>query len=196
MKRMIWNVSILLVTAVAVDAQSPQTSRRAGARAEVEEIYVGRSVSESRIAPTEFCDPARTGLANPAAEGRYSVRSISINASDGRVLDPNIKRIGSGHGCYGPTVNGIRKVYAELMIGSKTFMATGECRQKSDFPERGINEFHCSADLSTPDDQYVGGLMTTSSISSLKDVGLETDPLGYTQSSIAIFRIWKKRSQR
>lgn len=184
------------MTGVVIDAQSPQTPQRAASQAQVEEIYVGHSVAESRIAPTEFCAPAKTGLAETAVEGRYSIRSISINASDGRLLDTNVKPIGSGHGCYGPTASGIRKVYAELTIGPKTFKATGECRQKSDFPERGINEFHCSADLSSPDDQYVGGLMTLSSISSLKDLGLETDPPGYTQSSIATIRLWKKRAQR
>jgi hypothetical protein len=196
MKRMLWHLGILLVTGVVVDAQSHQKPQRAASQTQVEEIYVGRSVSESRTAPTEFCAPAKTGLADPVAEGRFSFRSISINASDGRVLDTNVKTIGSGHGCFGPTVSGVRKVYAELMIGSKTFIANGECRQKSDFPEPGINEFQCSADLSAPDDQYVGGLLTTSSISSLRDVGLETDPPGYTQSSIATIRVWKKRAQR
>jgi hypothetical protein len=83
---------------------------------QVEEIYVGRSVSESRTAPTEFCAPAKTGLIDPMVEGRYSFRSISINPSDGRVLDANVKPIGSRHGCFGPTIAGIRKIYAELMI--------------------------------------------------------------------------------
>jgi hypothetical protein len=196
MKRMLWRLGILIVAVVAVEAQSPQTPRRGSSETRVEEIYIARSVNESRTAPTEFCAPARTGIADPVAEGRYSFRSISINASDGRVLDTNIRPIGSGHGCFGPTAGGIRKIYGELIIGSKTFKGTGECRQKSDFPERGINEFHCSADLSSPDDQYVGGLLTTSSISSLKDAGLETDPPGYTQSSIATIRFWKKRSPR
>ena len=196
MKRMLWRLGILIVAVVAVEAQSPQTPRRGSSETQVEEIYIARSVNESRIAPTEFCAPAKTGIVDPVAEGRYSFRSISINASDGRVLDTNIRPIGSGHGCFGPTAGGIRKIYGELIIGSKTFKGTGECRQKSDFPERGINEFHCSADLSSPDDQYVGGLLTTSSISSLKDAGLETDPPGYTQSSIATIRVWKKRSPR
>ena len=189
-------VSLLLMTAVVVDAQSPQTPRRSASQTQVEEIYVVRSVNESRIAPTEFCAPAKTGIVDAVAEGRYSLRSISINASDGRLLNANVQTIGSGHGCFGPTANGIRKIYGELMIGSEKFIGTGECRQKSDFPERGINEFHCSVDLSAPDDRYVGGLLTTSSITSLKEMGLETDPPGYTQSSIATIRVWKKRSPR
>jgi hypothetical protein len=108
MKRMLWHLGILLVTGVVVDAQSHQKPQRAASQTQVEEIYVGRSVSESRTAPTEFCAPAKTGLADPVAEGRFSLRSISINASDGRVLDTNVKTIGSGHGCFGPTVSGVR----------------------------------------------------------------------------------------
>jgi hypothetical protein len=193
MKRTLRHASILLVTGIVVDAHSHQTSQQRASQVQVEEIYVVRSVSESRTARTEFCAPAKTGLADPIAESRYSFRSISVDASDGRVLDTNVKPVGSGHGCVGTTASGIRKLYAEVVIGSRTFIATGDCRQKSDFPERGINEFHCSGDLSAPDDQYVGGLMITSSISSRKDVGLETDPPGYTQSSIATIRVWKKR---
>ena len=62
MKRMPWHVPILLVTGVVVDAQSHQTPQRAASKTQVEEIYVVRSVNESRIAPTEFCAPARTGI--------------------------------------------------------------------------------------------------------------------------------------
>jgi hypothetical protein len=36
-------------------------------------------------------------------------------------------------------------------------VGTGACHQKSDFSERGINEFRCSVDLSAPDDQYIEG---------------------------------------
>ena len=56
---MIWVVGLLLLIAT-VEAQSPQASRRVASQAE--EIYVVRSVNESRIAPTEFCAPARTGI--------------------------------------------------------------------------------------------------------------------------------------
>lgn len=198
MKRMTWRVGILLLTLIAVDGQSPQTPQRAASQTQVEEIYVVRSVPESQTAPTEFCAPAKTGFGDATFEARFSFRPVSINASDG-LLDPNINTIGSFHGCFGRTANPtIFKAFAELRIGSsKTFRGTGECRQvKSDFPEQGINVAHCFLDLSAPDYQYVGGLLTTNSITSLNEVGLETDPPGYTQSSIATIRVWKKRVQR
>jgi len=194
----VWGMGLVLVTAVMVEAQSPQAPRRVASQTQMEEIYFARSVIESQIAPTQFCAPAKTGFGDAIAENRFSLRSISINTSDGRLLATNVNTIGSGRGCFGRTANPmIINAYLEFLIGSKAFTGIGECRfVKSDFPERGINEGHCFLDMSAPDDQYVGGLATTNSITSLKDVGLDTDPPGYTQASIVTLRVWKKRSQR
>ena len=190
---MICVVGLLLLPA-PVDAQSRQATRPAASQ--VEEIYFARSVIESQIAPTEFCASAKTGFGDAIAENRFSLRSISINTSDGRLLATNVNTIGSGRGCFGRTANPmIITAYLEFLLGSKAFTGIGECRfVKSDFPERGINSGHCFLDVSAPDDQYVGGLATTNSITSLKDVGLDTDPPGYTQASIVTLRVWKKRS--
>ena len=192
---MIWVVGLLLLIAT-VEAQSPQASRRVASQAE--EIYIARSVAESQNAPTGFCAPDKTGFGDAMAEYRFSFRSVSTNTSDGRLLNANVKPIGSFHGCFGRTANPmVFNGFAEVHIGLKTFIGRGECRYvKSDFPERGINAGHCFLDLSAPDDQYVGGLLTTNSITSRKTVGLDTDPPGYTQTSIATIRIWKKRSPR
>jgi hypothetical protein len=194
----ILGVGLLLVTEEALDAQSPQKTR-AASDTQVEEIYIARSVPESQVAPTEFCAPSKTGFGEASLEGRYSFRSVSMTASDGRLINTNLNTIGSFHGCFRPTADPtINEVFAELRIGSsKLLLGKGECRYvKSDFPEPGINAAHCFLDLSAPDDQYMGGLLTTNSITSLKVVGLDTDPPGYTQASIATIRVWKKRLQR
>ena len=191
------STGLLFLIALTADAQSPKPPPR-GDGPQVEEIYIARSVPESQNAPTQFCAPATTGFRNVTSERRYSFQSLSVNTSDGRLLNPNIKTIGSFRGCFGPTANPmIFKVFAEVRIGSMTVTGKGECGYgKSDFPERGLKEAHCFLDLSAADDQYVGGLLTTNSITSLEHVGLETDPPGYTQASIATIRVWKKRSQR
>jgi hypothetical protein len=174
----------------------PQATRRVASQ--VEEIYIVRSVAESQNTPTEFCSPAKTGLSDAMAEYRFSFRSVSANTSEGRLLNTNVKTIGSFHGCFAPTANPIVfNGFAEVRIGSKTFIGRGECRKiKADLPERGMNAAHCFLDLSPPDDQYMGGLLTTNSITSRKAVGLDTDPPRYTQASIATIRVWKKRSVR
>jgi len=65
---------------------------------------------------------------------------------------------------------------------------------KLDFPEQGLNSFRCWLDLSDLPAEYVGGLLTTSTVNSAhKMIGTETIPEGYTQASIATVRLWKKR---
>ena len=115
------------------------------------------------------------------------------------MVDANIKTIGSGHGCFGRTAADptIGNFYLDLHLGNTELRGIGDCRQaKSDFPERGLSAWRCFLYLSDPLGGYIGGLLTTNTITSLKDVGLETDPLGYTQSSIATIRLWKKRPER
>lgn len=118
MKRMTWHVSILLVTGVAVEARSPQTQRRTAPQTQLEEIYAVRSVPESQTVPPESCAPTKTGIADAIGEVRYSLRSISTNTSDGRVLNANT--IGTKHFCVGRTESPtILKAYAELRIAGK-----------------------------------------------------------------------------
>jgi len=112
-------------------------------------------------------------------------------AADSRALDSDVKTIGNGHGCFGPTADpAIRRAYLELRIGSKTCKGTGECHYvKLDFPERGIKAGHCFLDPAAPDDQYTGGLFTTNWITSLRSAGPDTEPPGYT------IRVWGRRSE-
>jgi len=124
----------------------------------------------------------------------------AARAADGptRATDANIKPIGSGHGCFGRTADpAIINFYLDLHLGNTALRGIGDCRQaKSDFPERGLIAWRCFLNLSDPLGRYVGGQLTTNTIKSLKDVGLETDPPGYTQASIATIRLWKKRAER
>ena len=112
------------------------------------------------------------------------------------MVDTNVKIVGSIHACLGPTPNApILHFYGDILLGGTAFRGIGECHQvKTDFPERGLNVFNCFLDLSGLPDQYGGGLLTTNSMTSLKNLGMETDPRGYTQSSIATIRLWRKRT--
>lgn len=183
----IWALGALLGTQSLAQAQNTQKDRPAA-----EEIYVVRSVRESRIAPTDFCAQAKTGF-NSTFEDHYTLRSTATRSSDGRMVDTNVKTIGTVHGCIGPTADpAILNVYLDVVLGRTAFSGTGDCRQtKSDFPERGLSEFHCFLNLSDPLGHYVGGLLTSSSMTSLKSLGAETDPPGYTQTSIATIPLWR-----
>jgi hypothetical protein len=155
-------------------------------------------VRESRVAPTEYCSRTKTGFISDFFEDQYTFRSTATSAYDGRLVDANIKTIGSGHGCIGRTADpSILNFYLDLQLGHTALKGIGECHlAKSDFPERGLIALSCFLTLSDPLGRYVGGQLTANSITSLKAVGLETDPSGYTQPSIATIRLWKKRAER
>jgi hypothetical protein len=94
---MLWALGALLGTQLLAYAQNTQKVGRTAQPTQVEEIYIARSVRESRIAPTEFCAQAKTGF-NSAFEEHYTFRSTATRTSDGRMVDTNVKRIGTGHG--------------------------------------------------------------------------------------------------
>jgi hypothetical protein len=185
----VWSLAVLVGTPALAHAQNT--------RPDVEEIYIARSVRESRVMPTEFCAQAKTGFIS-ILEDQYTFRSTTTRAADGRMTSTNVKTIGRGRGCLGRTANpAVLNFYLELVLGQTTFKWIGECPQTmSDFPEKGLAFFHCVLRLSDPRGPYVGGQLTTNTMTSLKDLGLQTDPPGYTQSSIATIRLWKKRVDR
>jgi hypothetical protein len=195
-------IAMLLVVGLAVPAlmlaQGKDTQKTALAQKSmaVEEIYIARSIRDSRIPPTEACTQAKTGFGNFRAEDQYRFQSTAIRTSDGRLTDANVKTIATGHACFGKNANpAIINFYLELLLGPTTLRGIGECHKlKADFPEPGMSVFNCVLDLSDPSRQYIGGVLTTNTVNTRKTVGLETDPPGYTQPSIATSRLWKKRA--
>jgi hypothetical protein len=194
-------IPVLLVLAPAVSVMMAQgknaqktvlTQKSIG----VEEIYIARSIRDSRTPVTEACTQAKTGFGDFIYEDQYRFQSTAIRASDGRLVDTNVKTIATGRGCFGKTANpAINNFYLDLLLGGTTLKGIGEChRLKKDFPERGMAVINCVLELSDPSYRYVGGLLTTNTMFSLKPVGEQTDPPGYTQPSIATIRLWKKRA--
>lgn len=171
----------------AEDAQ-PATSA-------VEEIYVLRSVRESRAKPSDMCAPSRSKLQEPAWEDQYTFRSVATNADDGRVVNADVKSVGSIRACFGKTKDPeVLELYGEVSINGTAGKAFGKCNTaKRDFPEKGVNLFACLFELFDLPPEYVGGQLTTNSLSSTDLFGTETKPAGYTQVSIATIRLWKKR---
>ena len=163
----------------------------------VEEIYVLRSVREQRtMPPSDYCASGRTKLGDPAWEDQYSFRSIETRPEDGRIINDQVKPAGTIHACFGRTPDTtIMQLYGEFAVHGITGKAFGPCHMtKSDFPEKGIRLFGCMFELYDLPSQYVGGQLTTNSVTSPKLFGIESEPPGYTQVSIATIRLWKKRS--
>ena len=62
-----------------------------------------------------------------------------------------------------------------------------------DFPDTGLFPVRCQLVLSGLPAPFVGGLLTTNTLTSGARFGGDTDPPGYTQASIATIRLWKQR---
>jgi hypothetical protein len=186
------------VIGIAVLITSGALAMAASAAAsDVEEIYVLRSVRETRAQPpTDACATAQSKLADPAWEDHYTFRSIAVHNDDGRVLDTDVKPVGTILGCFGRTADAaILDFYGEAMINGIAAKASGKCHlTKTDFPEKGIRLFACMFELNDLPLEYAGGQLTTNSLTSPQLFGTQSDPAGYTQVSIATIRLWKKRA--
>lgn len=170
---MLYALSALLGTHSLLRAQSTQERDRTAKVSEAEEIYVARSVRESRVVPTEFCAQTKTGFNSDSFEDQYTFRSVATRTSDGRLVNANITTIGAGHGCFGRTADpATLNFYLELHLGKTALRGIGDCRRtKPDFPERGLSARHCFLNLSDPLGRYVGGQLTSNTITSLKNLG-------------------------
>jgi hypothetical protein len=163
---------------------------------DVEDIVLVRLLRMSRIAPTDFCAAARTALPQPATiEDRYELRAVATDAATGRVIDASGAAVGTLHACYGPTSDArIYSFFGDGDIRGVIFVGRGQCRvTRRDFPEAGISAFTCQLDLMPLTSAYVGGHLTTNGLGSRAALGPDTSPTGYTQTSIATIRLWKKR---
>ena len=161
----------------------------------VEEIYIVRSLRLSRDAPTANCAADRTGFANARVEDRYHFQSLNVETKTGLLTDANVATVGELLACFGPSADPlISNFYAEGSLGGVTFTGKGECRAaRKDYPEPGLNLFRCFLEIADLPDQYVGGHLTTNTVTSRQSIGMTSDPPGYVQPSIATIRLWKKR---
>ncbi len=160
-----------------------------------EEIYVARSLRESREQPSDFCTPARTGFGQASVEDVYSFWSVAVRGSDGRVTDARVQQVGDLRACFGPLSGGGGSFfYAEGSLAGATFTGRGDCRGSPDrSPREGIGITRCYMDLEALPDGYVSGRLTTNTINSRAGLGDRSDPPGFTQPSIATVRLWRAR---
>lgn len=182
-----------LVTAVAT-AGAVLASASA---ADLEEIYVLRSIREPQTPTVGWCAPSRTGF-EPMAndpERFFSFWSVRTQPEDGKVSDAKAARVAELRACFGPTETLARQnFYAEIKLGALSLRGHGECLAlRIDFPEPGLFPVRCQLVLSGLPAPFVGGLLTTNTMTTRAAFGGETEPPGYTQASLATIRLWRAR---
>lgn len=164
-----------------------------------EDIFVLRSERKERVTPPTWCTPERAGFAPFNAptliEDRFHFWSIETRVADGRIGNPNATVVGEIRACFGATATReIFNFYLESRLGTLTITGKGECTfGVADLPEKDLLIARCTVPLKVASGEYTGGLLITSSMGSKALFGLQTDPPGYTQSSIATIRLWRRR---
>jgi hypothetical protein len=162
-----------------------------------EAIYVLRSIREQQAPTPDACARSKTGFEPfPSdAERFFSFWSVGTRAEDGRVIDAKQARVAELRGCFGATEDRARQnFFAEIQLGAISFRGHGECLALGiDVPEAGLYPVRCQLVLSDLPAPFVGGLLTTNTITSKAPFGADTDPPGYTQASIATIRLWSTR---
>jgi len=186
--------TVISLIVCAIVQFNPALAWAQAGEGEVEEIYIARSIRVSRVVPSDFCAPARTGFA-PALEDQLVIRSITTDAADGRMIGTNAKDIGDLHSCIGqamdPTVLG---TYVEGHLNGIPFTGIGDCRLvRGNIPEDGLLSHRCFLAMSGLPEPYVGGFLTSSTMYSKTPFGVESSPPGYAQAAILIVRLWRRR---
>jgi hypothetical protein len=181
---------VLLLSACAAPsgpAPSPAAAR--------EEIYILRSIREPQPPTAGWCSSTRTGFEPFAtdAERFFSFWSLRLRPEDGRAVETRDRRVAELRGCFGATAERARQnFHAEIRLGALSFRGDGECLAvATDFPQAGLFPVRCQLVLSGLPAPYVGGLLTTNTMTSKAAFGGDTDPPGYTQASIATIRLWR-----
>jgi hypothetical protein len=174
---------------------TPSGNAAAGPEAALEDIYILRSIREPREPVAGWCASAKTGF-EPFAkdpERFFSFWSVGVDPADGKVVQTKSTRAAELRACFGATSEpALQNFYAEIKLGSISFRGNGECRAvKVDFPQAGLFPVRCQLLLSGLPAPYVGGLLTTNTMTSNAAYGGDTDPPGFTQASIATIRLWK-----
>lgn len=185
---------VMVLCAGAMPCGHAATAEPAAA---LEDIYILRSIREQHRPADGWCTSAKTGFEPfpKDAERFYSFWSLRVQPEDGKVVQTKDTRVAELRGCFGATGEPPRQnFYAEVTLGSLSFRGNGECLAiKIDFPQAGLFPMRCQLVLSGLPAPYVGGLLTTNTMTSKAVLGGDTDPPGYTQASIATIRLWKSR---
>jgi len=169
---------------------------RVQADGDVEDVVVARSLRIARNTGaniTAGCAASITGF-TATLEDIFEMYSVKLS-NHGIVKNDRRRRTGDLHVCLGPTAEPtVLNFWTDGTLTGVAFHAIGTCTEKlTNYPEVGLRTFNCYQDLTNLSGGYIGGTLTTNTISSLQLFGEESNPPGYTQASIATVRLWKPR---
>jgi hypothetical protein len=186
---------LALVAVLAPCISATAIAQRSAPDSSVEDIYIVRSLRLSRTTPGIYCAERRTGFSTATLEDRYDFQAVTARAADGLVTNASGPTVGHLHACFGATSDSlVERFDAEGDLNGVRLRGRGECRTEGrESPEPGIVPWRCYLDLTGLPVGFVGGQLTTNTVVSRSALGAVSDPIGYTQPSIATVRLWRKR---
>lgn len=190
-------LSLLAIPMLSAACSAHHSPRGLRGDTSLETVYVLRSTRDPQLTGALGCAANRTGFAPYAAdaERHYSFWSVQTDVGDGRVVNSAAQKVAILRGCFGATDDRVRQnFHADITLGTLHFSGQGECVALDlDTPEPGLTSVRCHLRLGALPAPYVGGLLTTNTLTSRASFGGASDPAGYTQASIATLRLWRQR---
>lgn len=165
----------------------------------VESIHVVRSLRVERTMPSTWCTADRAGFAplrGPSLlEDRFTLHSVASEPGTGVLRNTMQREVGELRTCFGNTADPlVFNFHAQGAVAGVAVTGDGQCALvQPNHPEAGITSLRCFLRLRDLPAPYVGGLLTSNTVSSKSILGLDTDPPGYAHSSITTIRLWRKR---
>jgi hypothetical protein len=130
-----------------------------------EKLYVFRTMDDPDVQPNlAVCEAAPFEVSIVLGASLWAMRTRS---SDGLMVNPDSRRIGTGTACLHVTslaVDATAPIAGEFVIGSRTVRATGSCLVESnDVPVPGLILANCSLRID-PAPGVLGGIASSNSV--------------------------------
>jgi hypothetical protein len=160
----------------------------------VEEVYIFRSIRTVRVVGPEAAELCRSRVEFTSFAHDTSDLVAMTVGPNGLVTEPKVKVIGTLVTCTGRTINpDVFDFYGEGEINGIRFKGGGDCVRYADAPLMGANSVQCRNRATVLNEGYVGGLITSNSLTPTDASPTGTIPPGYLGTSVAVARFWKRR---
>jgi hypothetical protein len=147
--------------------RSAQSEYKNEVWAGIEEIYVFRTTrTDLKRGATRACAAAPFAS---ASEQDFDLWSIDVRGADGRVVNTHKSGVGAFTGCFSqPAQDHSLQMYATGTVAHVPWVGVGECIvPKAQPPVRTVAAYTCRLDLSGLPEKYFGGLLVSSTLTTL-----------------------------
>ena len=186
-------VTVVLIVLTARARSADLVKAQNAPLGSVEEVYIFRSIRTVRVVGADAAEFCRSRVAFTSfAHDTFDLVSMNVGPN-GLVTGPKVKVIGTLVTCTGRTSNpDVFDFYGEGEINGIRFKGGGDCLRYAEAPLTGATSVRCHNRTTVLNDGYVGGLITSNSLTPMDASPTGTIPQGYVGTSVAVARFWKR----